>query len=172
MKVLIGFLAFPPSAVLGQGIDTLAKNERFSIQRNLRTREHDKGGGGPNPPPPPGPSPSPPPPAPPPPGPDTLLHFNKFDFSGVVDGNAFAVDFPEVVDESLYDDLLPLTGSSFPISDNERVVDMLRVSNAISPVTEDDYEVKGHSIRELVDLVGSPSHPTSDLASPFWDDLR
>lgn len=103
-------------------------------------------------------------------GPD-MLRFNKFSFDQNVVGGV-TVKFPDPPKDYSDSDLLPLTSESFPISKNPSTSEMLRESNAVSVITEDDFEIK-YSIRSLIESVGGPpTHPTAEGRNPFWNELR
>ena len=104
----------------------------------------------------------------------SIRRFNKFDFSGSIPGNVFIKNFPTMTDaEKLTNENMPdLTSAEYPITASTDIVDFLRKSNAVSVVTEDDYEIK-HNVQDTIGAIGGPPiHPTCDASSPFWEELQ
>ena len=104
----------------------------------------------------------------------SIRRFNKFDFSGSIPGNVFIKNFPTMTDaEKLTNENMPdLTSAEYPITASTDIVDFLRKSNAVSVVTEDDYEIK-QNVQETIGAIGGPPiHPTCDASSPFWEELQ
>lgn len=61
----------------------------------------------------------------------------------------------------------PLKDDDYPISG--RVNDTLRLSNAYSVITADDYEVT-LNMRSIIEAIGGlPKHPEPRTSSDFWD---
>ena len=104
----------------------------------------------------------------------SILRFNKFDFSGSIPGNVFIKNFPTMTDaEKLqYENVQDLTSADYPITASSNTVDFLRKSNAISVITEDDYEIKQNVQDVIATIGGPPTHPTCDVSSSFWDELQ
>ena len=104
----------------------------------------------------------------------SIFRFNKFDFSGSIPGNVFITNFPTMTDaEKLtYENMPDLTSAEYPITASTDVIDLLRKSNAISVVTEDDYEIK-QNVQDVIGAIGGPPiHPTCDVSNPFWEELQ
>ena len=104
----------------------------------------------------------------------SILRFNKFDFSGSIPGNVFIKNFPTMTDaEKLqYENVQDLTSADYPITASSNTVDFLRKSNAISVITEDDYEIKQNVQDVIAAIGGPPTHPICDVSSSFWDELQ
>jgi len=111
---------------------------------------------------------------PPPNDDDSISRFNKFDYSGSIPGGVFIKNFPDMTDaeKDFYEAMSDLGQTDYPISADSDLVKRLRKSNAISVVTEMDYEIK-HKVQDLISAVGgTPLHPTCDRSSAFWDELE
>ena len=105
---------------------------------------------------------------------NSIIRFNKFDYSGSIPGGVFIRNFPQMTDDekNLYENMADLGQNDYPISADLNLVDQVRKSNAISVVTEMDYEIK-ESIQDLISSIGgAPLHPTCDANSKFWEELE
>jgi len=110
--------------------------------------------------------------------------FNKFNFSGVIDGAVHIRNFPNLDDPYVKQNIeyckntvvgpTGLTWQDFPIhlESNKWVKQCLKWSNAISVRDETDYTIK-HCIGDLLTSIGAHPHfPVGDHTAPFWGELK
>eukprot|EP00565_Helicotheca_tamesis_P003956 CAMPEP_0185729432 /NCGR_PEP_ID=MMETSP1171-20130828/5710_1 /TAXON_ID=374046 /ORGANISM="Helicotheca tamensis, Strain CCMP826" /LENGTH=451 /DNA_ID=CAMNT_0028398269 /DNA_START=492 /DNA_END=1847 /DNA_ORIENTATION=- len=110
---------------------------------------------------------------------NALMVFNKFNYSGTIDGAVHVLRFPDLEDPNVAQkvkrcevNVMKLDHNDFPITPNDKVVECLELSNAISVRTENDYSL-GHCVSDLMNAMNAqPVFPEARKSAPFWKELK
>ena len=65
--------------------------------------------------------------------------------------------------------IFPLSKKDYPLK--KKLGEILRRTNCISVILEDDYSVN-YNLKEMAAIIGNPSYPSRDLSSNYYDELN